>query len=77
VYLEESGTLAARRRARLADRVRGVVERDLKRLAWEAGAGGEILEGAMPALESGAESPYTVAARIVRALGVDPASNRP
>jgi hypothetical protein len=54
-----------------------VVERDLKRLAWEAGAGGEILEGAMPALESGAESPYTVAARIVRALGVDPASNRP
>jgi LAO/AO transport system kinase len=77
VYLEESGTLAKRRRARLADRVRGVVERDLKRLAWETGAGGEILDAAMPALESGAESPYSVAARIVRALGVDTAANRP
>jgi LAO/AO transport system kinase len=76
VYLQESGTLARRRRKRLADRVRGVVARDLQRLAWEEGPGGEILRAALPALESGAESPYRVAARIVRAIGVYPATER-
>jgi LAO/AO transport system kinase len=76
VYLQESGTLAERRRARLADRVRAVVERDLQRMVWERGEGREILESAMPALESGAESPYTVAARIVGAIGVEPAMKR-
>jgi LAO/AO transport system kinase len=77
VYLQESGLLARRRRARLSDRVRAVVDRDLQRLAWEEGEGAEILEASLPALEAGAESPYTVAARIVRALGVQPASDRP
>jgi LAO/AO transport system kinase len=77
VYLQESGLLAQRRRARLSDRVRAVVDRDLQRLAWEEGEGLEILESALPALETGAESPYTVAARIVRALGVQPASDGP
>lgn len=71
VYLEESGELSRRRRRRLSERVRAVVERDLRRMAWEAGRGEEILEDALPALESGDESPYTVAARIVRTLRVE------
>lgn len=76
VYLEESGELSLRRQRRLADRVRGVVERDLLRLAWEQGPGQEILAEALPMLESGEESPYSVAARIVRALGVETSSGK-
>ncbi|MBV9773239.1 MAG: methylmalonyl Co-A mutase-associated GTPase MeaB [Gemmatimonadetes bacterium] len=71
VYLRESGELSRRRQARLAERVRAVVERQLKMLAWVDGRGEEMLEEALPALESGAESPYTVAARIVRAMGLE------
>lgn len=71
VYLRESGELSRRRQSRLAERVRAVVERQLKVLAWVDGRGEEMLEGSLPALESGAESPYTVAARIVRAMGLE------
>ncbi|CAN5725130.1 methylmalonyl Co-A mutase-associated GTPase MeaB [soil metagenome] len=71
VYLEESGELSRRRKRRMEERVRAVVERDLRRMAWEAGPGEEILAQALPALESGEESPYTVAARIVRALRLE------
>lgn len=66
-YLQASGELGRRRRRRLAERVRGVVQRRLLRRAWEEGPGEEILDAALPALESGAESPYAVAARIVLA----------
>jgi LAO/AO transport system kinase len=68
VYLEESGELSRRRQRRLAERVRSVVERQLKRLAWLHGSGEEILRDALPGLESGEESPYTVGARIVREI---------
>jgi LAO/AO transport system kinase len=67
-YLERSGELSRRRKRRLAERVRGVVQRQLLSLAWRSGPGERILEEALPALESGAESPYAVAARIVRAI---------
>lgn len=66
-YLRESGELAARRRRRLAERVRGVVDRELRRTVWERAGGEAMLEEAIPALEAGEESPYSVAARIVRA----------
>lgn len=69
VYLRESGELSMRRQARMAERVRAVVDRQLRTLAWKQGEGEAILEAALPALESGAESPYTVAARIVRSIG--------
>ncbi len=72
VYLQESGELSRRRQRRVEERVRAVVERELRRMAWEAGPGEEILEKALPALETGDESPYTVAARIVRALRMEP-----
>jgi LAO/AO transport system kinase len=70
VYLHESGELSRRRQRRLAERVRAVVERQLRMLAWVDGRGEEMLEESLPALESGAESPYAVAARIVRAMGL-------
>jgi LAO/AO transport system kinase len=70
-YLRESGELAARRRRRLGERVRGVVDRELRRLVWERAGGERILRESLPVLESGAESPYSVAARIVRAVGVE------
>lgn len=71
VYLQESGEMSRRRRRRMAERARAVVDRRLRTLAWVDGRGAEILEESLPALESGAESPYTVAARIVRDLGVE------
>jgi LAO/AO transport system kinase len=71
-YLEASGELSRRRRARLAERVRAVVERRLRRLAWEKGPGEAILSGSLAALESGEDSPYAVADRIVKELGVHP-----
>jgi len=70
VYLNESGELSRRRQRRLAERVRAVVERRLQRLVWERGQGDEILTASLAALEAGADSPYTVAERIVGELGV-------
>ena len=70
VYLEASGELSRRRRARLAERVRAVVERRLQKLAWESGRGEEILGELLPALETGDASPYEVAERIVGELGI-------
>jgi LAO/AO transport system kinase len=66
-WLEESGELARRRRSRLAERVRDAVKQRLLARAWREGAGGEILDSALPALERGETTPYEVAARIVRA----------
>lgn len=72
VYLRESGELSRRRQARLAERVRAVVERRLQRLAWRMGPGEEILAGSLAALEAGELSPYAVADRIVQELGAVP-----
>src|SRR5688500_8787198 len=72
VYLDDSGELSRRRQARLAERVRAVVERRLQRLAWRLGPGEEILSESLQALESGELSPYAVAERIVKELGVHP-----
>lgn len=64
-WLEESGELSRRRRARMAERVREVVERELRRMTWVEGSGSAILEREAAALESGETTPYEVAARIV------------
>jgi LAO/AO transport system kinase len=68
-YLEESGELSRRRRARLEERVRAVVERTIRTRVWRAAGGEEMLAAALPDLEAGQASPYEVAARIVGALG--------
>jgi LAO/AO transport system kinase len=68
-YLQESGELSRRRRRRFEERTRAAVERELKLIAWRHGPGERILADALPALESGEESPYSVAARIVKQVG--------
>lgn len=67
-WMDESGELAGKRRERLERRVRDVVARQLRRVAWEERGGESILQESFKALEAGRESPYTVAARIVRAV---------
>ena len=41
----------------------------LERQVWQEGGGNEALESALDALVGGTETPYDVAARIVRAAG--------
>jgi len=66
-WLRESGELEERRRTRLADRVRDEVRRMLERQVWQERGGEDALESALDALVEGVETPYDVAARIVRA----------
>jgi LAO/AO transport system kinase len=68
VWLEGSGQLAERRRARAAGRVRDVAERELRRITWAADSTTELLERGLDAIASGRDTPYSVAGEIVRAL---------
>ncbi len=67
-WMAESGKLSEKRRERLDRRVRDAVARQLARTAWQERGGEAILRESLEALESGRESPYAVAARIVRAV---------
>jgi len=73
-HLRSTGELSRRRQARLAERVRAVVDRQLRTLAWSDGTAERMLEESLASLESGDESPYAVAARIVRGLGMGAAA---
>ena len=64
-YLESSGRLAQRRRERLAERTRAVVNRALRSWVWEASPAEAILAEALDGMTAGKQSPYDVAARIV------------
>jgi LAO/AO transport system kinase len=70
-WLDESGERERRRSARLAERVREEVERELRRRVWLDRGGQRVLEESVPALEAGDVAPYEVAARILRAAGGD------
>ncbi len=60
-YLEDSGTLRARRRLRLRERVVEVVEDKLRRRLWADAATNEWLEARLIDLESGASTPFAIA----------------
>lgn len=64
-WLKTSGELVERRRQRLKERVREVVERQLHDIVWREGVGERILEAALPELEAGRATPYQVADGIV------------
>lgn len=64
-YLELSGRLALRRRERLAERTRAVVNRTLRSWIWEASPAESILAAALDGMTAGTQSPYEVAARII------------
>ena len=70
-WLQTSGELINRRRARLAERVREQVARTLQRVAWQEKGGAAELESSLDTLVNGDETPYDVAARIVRAALAD------
>jgi LAO/AO transport system kinase len=68
VWLEESGQLESRRRARARARVQDVVERELRRVARGSDRARELLESSLDDIERRAETPYSVARRILDAL---------
>ncbi len=60
-YLERSGTLQQRRRARLRERVVDVVERRVRERLWRDEATRDWLDAQLPALERGETTPMMVA----------------
>ncbi|MBA3852865.1 MAG: methylmalonyl Co-A mutase-associated GTPase MeaB [Gemmatimonas sp.] len=68
-YLEASGTLQRRRRARLRERVVEAVEQRLRTRLWRDAGTNEWLDGRIPALERGETTPLAEAeALIARAV---------
>jgi LAO/AO transport system kinase len=64
-YLESSGKLLERRRRRLTERTRSLVERHLAEWLWDESAAGEVLERRLGAMVEGDRNPYEVAAEIL------------
>ena len=67
-WLDRTGELSERRRKRLKERVREVVERQLQAIVWREEAGERILEEALADLEAGKATPYNVADGIVERI---------
>jgi len=72
IWLERSGELERRRRARAQARVKDVVNRELRRVAWTAASSGPVLEGGLDAIVRGEATPYSVARSILATLLVEP-----
>ena len=64
-YLEAGSRLATRRRERLAERTRAVVDRALQQWIWEQSAAGDVLAQELDGMAEGRRSPYDVAAGIL------------
>ena len=69
VYLERSGTLAIRRRARIRKRVVDVVEDRVRRRLWIDAATNVWLDDQMPNVESGTSTPFAVADALLARSG--------
>ncbi len=65
VHLQQSGTLAARRRERLAQRTRAVLERAVQQWITEDGRAEQLLAARLDDVADGRRSPYDVAAEIL------------
>jgi LAO/AO transport system kinase len=64
-WLAQSGSLEARRQARVARRIKDVTERELRRLTWQDPAVERRLRSGLEAVARGRETPYSVAKGIV------------
>lgn len=64
-YLETSGTLQRRRRARLRERVVDAVEQRLRARLWRDAGTNEWLDGRIPALERGETTPLAEAEELI------------
>ena len=65
-YLEQSGTLRARRRERLRERVMDVVERKVSDRLWKDPRTRSWLEEQLPSVEEGTATPFAVADQLLR-----------
>jgi LAO/AO transport system kinase len=68
-YLEQSGTLRERRRARLRERVVDVVQQRVSARLWRDAATNRWLDDQLPGLESGATNPFAVADALLARSG--------
>lgn len=64
-YLEASGTLRDRRRARLRERVVDVVEQKVRKRLWSDERTTRWLDDQLAALEAGTQTPFDVAERLL------------
>jgi GTPase len=64
-WLTASGTLAERRRRRMLDRTREVVDRATRRWIWEETRAEERIAGRLDEIAAGRVSPYEVAAELL------------
>lgn len=65
-YLEASGTLHARRRERLRERVMDVVEQKVRDRLWKDTATRTWLDEKLPSVEEGSATPFAVADELLR-----------
>jgi len=70
-WLTGTGALDSRRRTRLAQRTREVVERAMRRWLWQESHADEMIAARLDDVSAGRTSPYEVAAEIVAALKED------
>jgi LAO/AO transport system kinase len=68
-YLEESGELRARRRARLRERVVEVVEAKVRQRLWADADTNAWVAGRLPALEAGTDNPFAAADALLARSG--------
>jgi LAO/AO transport system kinase len=68
-YLEQSGTLGRRRRARLRERVVDVVQERVRDRLWRDAATIAWLDAQLPALEAGSTNPFDVADALLARSG--------
>ena len=68
LWLESSGTMDQRRRRRLLDRTREVVDRATRRWIWEETRADERIAGRLDEIVAGRVSPYDVAAEVLDGL---------
>jgi LAO/AO transport system kinase len=67
-YLTDTGELALRRRRRLYERTREVVERDTRQWVWQETRADAAIQERMDEVAAGRVSPYEVAAEILEEL---------
>src|SRR3981081_1751674 len=68
-YLEQTGTLRARRRERMRERVIDVVERKLRDRLWKDSRTMTWLDEQLPSVEEGHSTPFAVADQLLRQRG--------
>jgi len=67
-WIESSGELALRRRARTRARIHDVVDREIRRVAWGSVPVRERVEAGLDRIDAGEGTPYSVAREILGLL---------